>query len=368
MDFNRLSHSGILQIQPYVAGKPIDEVLKKYNLSKAIKIASNENPLGPGSLAREAVKNHINELHLYPDPNGTYLKQKLSEKFGFPEETITLGNGSHEVLDLIARTFVQAQEGIMYSQYAFIAYYLSAQAINAHSQVIPVTADWETDLEAMLAAITKETKLIYVSNPNNPLGTSSHASKLREFIEKLPEQLLLVVDEAYHEYMSMDPNYQSCVSWIEAFPNLIVTRTFSKAYGLAGARVGYALSHPQIADLLNRVRLPFNVNSLALVAATASLDDDEHIRHSIKINNDGLKQLQTGFDKLGITYIPSFANFILIDCKQAALPISNDLLKQGIIVRPVDNYGLTQHLRIGVGLPEENETLLKALSNWHWPA
>jgi histidinol-phosphate aminotransferase len=284
----------------------------------------------------------------------------LIQYHGVDTDQITLGNGSNDVLELVARAFVTAEHQIIFSEHAFAVYPLITQAIGAEAIVIPAR-DWAHDLQAMLAAVTDRTRLMFVANPNNPTGTWSDRKSVRILLESIPEQVIIVIDEAYFDYVT-DPDYANTIDWLGMFPNLVVTRTFSKAYGLAGLRIGYSVSRPEVADLLNRVRQPFNVNSIALKTAVATLDDRAHIEKSIKINTDGMQQLTQAFDSMGLHYIPSQGNFVCVDMQQPGAEIYNQLLKRGIIVRPIGNYGMPNHLRITVGLEEENAKFILVLA------
>lgn len=362
-DYYELAVPGVRKLTPYQPGKPIDELKREFGLSEIIKLASNENPLGPSPLAIEAIKSELADLSRYPDGNGFSLKKKLSEKLQVDPQQITLGNGSNDVLDLVVRTFAQSGDEIIFSQYAFAVYPIVTQAIGAKAVVIPAKG-WEHDLEASLQAITDKTRIIFVTNPNNPTGCWIAKDNLEEFLEKVPDHIIVVLDEAYYEYAVQPdmgaPDYPDGLQWLDKFSNLVVTRTFSKAYGLAGLRIGYAVSSPDIADLLNRLRQPFNVNSMALVAACAALDDQEHIRKSIELNADGMKYLQIAFTEMGLDYIPSIGNFICVDLAKPAGPVYTSLLQQGVIVRPVANYEMPNHLRVTIGTRKENEIFLRA--------
>lgn len=363
-NYLELAAPGLKGLQPYQPGKPIEELEREYGISNIIKLASNENPLGPSPLALEAIKQELDELARYPDGNGFALKQALSQKLGVKQSQITLGNGSNDILELIARAFVTADNDVIFSQHAFAVYPIVTQAVNATAVVTPAK-DWGHDLEAMAQAVTERTRLVFIANPNNPTGTYLTADKLKAFIGGLPRHVIVVVDEAYFEY-AHDPRmqadgYPDATQWLDEFPNLIVTRTFSKAYGLAALRVGYSVSDPGIADLLNRVRQPFNVNHLAIVAATAALNDSQHLDKGIHLNAVGMQQLVEGFDKLGLDFIPSVGNFICVDVGKAAATVYDALLHEGVIVRPVANYQMPQHLRVTIGSPQENERFLQAL-------
>jgi len=348
----------ITALKPYQPGKPIEELERELGLSNIIKLTSNENPLGPSKSALNAVVQASKELTRYPDGNGFSLKAALAKHVQLTSDQITLGNGSNDVLELLARTFVSSNDEVIFSQYAFAVYPLVTQAIGAKAVIAPAS-DFGHDLDAMTTLISEKTKLIFIANPNNPTGTALAPKQVETFLKQVPESVIVVLDEAYVEYTTQQFN---TVAWLAGYPNLVITRTFSKAYGLAALRVGYSLSSPEIADCLNRIRQPFNVNSLALVAAVAALADKDYIEQSRQLNEAGLKQYVTGFEQLGLTYIPSKGNFITVDVKRNADSIYQSLLQQGVIVRPIANYGLPQHLRISVGLGEENQRCLDALA------
>ncbi len=362
----QLATSAVRQIAPYIPGKPIDELEREYGVSNIIKLASNENPLGPGPRAIAAIQKTANDVGLYPDGNGFQLKQALAKRHHCSLDCITLGNGSNDVLSLLAEAFLTPETQAVYSQYSFAVYPIVVQATGAIARVAPALKDDAImplghDLDAMSKLVDSQTRLVFVANPNNPTGTWVE-SALKDFVASLPNNTLVVIDEAYIEYAT-EPKFPNASLWLDEFPNLVVTRTFSKAFGLAGARVGYALSHPEVANMLNRVRQPFNVSSLALAAAVAALEDTEHLTKSITMNRDGLRQLVAGFDELKIRHYPSAGNFVLIDCGKPAATIYENLLRSGIIVRPVANYGLPNHLRITIGRREQNERLLVAFAN-----
>lgn len=364
-NFIDLASPGAKALKPYQPGKPIEELQRELGVKDVVKLASNENPLGPSPLVLEAMRTQLLETARYPDGNGFVLKNALAQHLAIHSNQITLGNGSNDVLELIARAFASTDDEIIFSQYAFAIYPIVTQAINAKAVTVPAKG-WGHDLDAMLAAINEATKVVFIANPNNPTGTWVNEKTLLQFLENVPRRVIVVMDEAYFEYASdlsmRAEGYPNAMRWMPRFPNLIVTRTFSKAYGLAGLRVGYAVSHAGIADLLNRVRQPFNVNQLALAAAAAALKDSDYLRQAIQINCEGLKQLQSGFDAMGLEYIPSCGNFICVDVGASAADIYNGLLREGIIVRPVANYNMPNHLRISVGLSNENERFLKALT------
>lgn len=365
VDYSELAVPGIRQLAPYQPGKPISELKREYGLSEVVKLASNENPLGPSPKAIAAIPAELDDLARYPDGNGFALKKKLSEKYSITPDQITLGNGSNDVLEFAARTFAQTNDEIIFSQHAFAVYPLVTQAIGARAVVVPAN-NWGHDLDAMLAAITDRTRVIFIANPNNPTGTWLSETEISDFLGKLPERVIVVLDEAYFEYATspaMGANgYPDGMPLLNKHNNLIVSRTFSKAYGLAGLRVGYGVSSAAITNLLNRVRQPFNVNSLALAAACAALDDQSHIDRSVDLNVTGMGMLRAAFDEMKLGYIPSVGNFICIDLGIDATHAYHELLKKGVIVRPVANYEMPNHLRVTIGTRQENETFLKALA------
>lgn len=360
MDLSELAPGYIRAIAPYQPGKPIAELAREMGLpeSDIVKLASNENPLGASPRVLAAIENVMMELARYPDGNGFTLKTALAERHGVGLEQIVLGNGSNDVLELAARAFLTPQTSAVYSQHAFAVYPLATQAIGARGIEAPAK-DFGHDPEALLAAIERDTRILFIANPNNPTGTLLDPAQLLGLIERVPENVLVVLDEAYTEYLP-DAMKSDSVGWLKRFPNLIVTRTFSKAYGLAGLRVGYALASTQVADMMNRVRQPFNVNSLAQAAAVMAMQDDAFLDECLAINRAGMEQLTEGFQRLGLAYIPSYGNFVAVRVGNAAA-INLSLLKQGVIVRPVANYGLPEHLRVSVGLEGENKVFLQAL-------
>ncbi|MGF2734519.1 histidinol-phosphate transaminase [Marinobacter sp. DUT-1] len=362
VDYQSLAVKGVQALSPYQPGKPIEELARELGLKPAeiIKLASNENPLGPSEKAVAAAREALSELCLYPDGNGFDLKKALSERFGVGMNQITLGNGSNDVLEVIARCFADTDSEVVFSQYAFAVYPLVTQAIGAKGVSVPAK-DWGHDLDAMADAVTERTRLVFVANPNNPTGTVHTADAIESFLAKIPEDVLVVLDEAYCEYLT-GIEYPDGLELLERFPNLIVCRTFSKAWGLAALRVGYSISSPAIADILNRVRQPFNVDTVALAAATAVLGDEDYLNRSREVNAEGLKQLADGFDRMGLPYIPSAGNFIAVEVGEQALAIYHALLEHGVIVRPIAGYGMPEHLRVSVGLAKENERFLDALA------
>ncbi|WOD19194.1 histidinol-phosphate transaminase [Paraburkholderia kirstenboschensis] len=356
--------SYVRAIAPYIAGKPISEVAREFGLNEAniVKLASNENPLGMPESAKRAMAQAASELGRYPDANAFELKAALSERYGVPSDWITLGNGSNDILEIAAHAFVEKGQSIIYAQYSFAVYALATQGLGARAIVVPAVK-YGHDLDAMLAAIADDTRLIFVANPNNPTGTFIEGSKLEAFLDKVPRNVAVVLDEAYTEYLPAEKRYDS-IEWVRRYPNLLVSRTFSKAFGLAGLRVGFAIAQPELTDLLNRLRQPFNVNTLAQAAAIAALNDQAFLEKSAALNAQGYRRLTEAFEKLGLEYVPSDGNFVLVrvgNDEAAGTRVNIELLKQGVIVRPVGNYGLPQWLRVTIGLPEENEAFIAAL-------
>ncbi len=354
-----LVNEGVRGLTPYQPGKPIETLERELGLTHVIKLASNESPIGPSPMARAMAMVELDALSRYPDGAGTDLRAALAERHGVACECITLGNGSNDVLELVARVFGSDEHEIVYSQHAFAVYPLVTRAIGAKAVEVPAR-DWGHDLVAMAGAISERTRLVFIANPNNPTGTWNDAHALETFLDSVPEQVIVVIDQAYAEYVE-EVEYPDCIKWLDRHSNLIVTRTFSKAHGLAGLRVGYGVSSAAIAEVLNRVRQPFNVNSLALAAAAASLQDDEHLARSVEVNRHGMQQLRAGFDAMGIAYIASVANFLCFEVPGDADAVYTRLLNEGIIVRPVANYGLPRSLRVTVGLEDENARFLEAL-------
>ncbi len=356
----------IRAIHPYQPGKPISELAREIGLDERsiVKLASNENPLGMSPLALDAMIHTLHDVARYPDGNGFELKQTLSKLYAVNTDQIILGNGSNDVLDLAARIFLKPGLSAVYSQHAFAVYPLVTQAIGAKGLAVPAR-DFGHDLPAMLDAITPETRIVFIASPNNPTGTLSGTDELSHFMAHVPKDVLVVLDEAYYEYLPVTQRGDS-ISWLKQFPNLVITRTFSKIYGLAGVRVGFGLAHPDVANLMNRIRQPFNVSSLGLTGALAALQDNEFVQRSYALNRAGMLQLTDGFRKLGVEYIPSHGNFVSFRVEGDASHtrhIYQNLLLQGVIVRPLDIYDMPHHLRVTIGLESENQKFLKSLEN-----
>jgi len=373
--FIDIAVTGVRNLAPYIPGKPIEELEREYQISHAVKLASNENPYGPSPLVVNKLSELIaktQELARYPDGSGYLLKEKLSQLFTIDSDQITLGNGSNDILDIITRCFAGIGDEVIFSQYAFAVYPICTQAVGA-SAVITPAKDWGHDLQAMLEAINNKTKLIFIANPNNPTGTCLSADELYQFLKQVPENIIVVLDEAYMEYANHKNSpwktiYQPAHQWLNEFDNLIVTRTFSKAYGLASLRIGFSLSCPAIADLLNRVRQPFNNNSLALEAANIALEDQNYINWVAEKNWQEMNFLESEFTNLEIEFIPSAGNFLCVDVSKMdkslnTMEIYDKLLHDGVITRPVANYNMPDHLRITVGKTIENQNLISSFKS-----
>ncbi|MGR9051416.1 MAG: histidinol-phosphate transaminase [Gammaproteobacteria bacterium] len=356
----QLAVQGVRKLVAYQPGKPIDELERELGLTDIVKLASNENPLGPSPVALHAIVDALPELARYPDGNGYNLKRALAEKHNVDIRQITLGNGSNEILELVARTFLTPDDEALFSQYAFAVYPIVTQAVGAKACVVPAS-NYGHDLQAMRQSVTDKTRVVFIANPNNPTGTLLPSDDLERFIGDLPKSCICVLDEAYYEFIDSHKR-SNALNWLNLFPNLLVTRTFSKAYGLAGLRIGYAFSSREMADLLNRVRQPFNINSLALAAAEAALSDDNHLQRSVSVNQEGMKQLTEGFERMNLNWIPSSGNFVTVHLKRSGEEIYQSLLKKGVIVRPIGVYQMPEHLRISIGNRTENQKCLNALS------
>ncbi len=355
----KLVPPNIESLIPYPPGKPIEELERELGVRNSIKLASNENPLGPSPKAVAAMQAALPHLHRYPDGSGFYLRRKLAEKYGFPDDWFALGTGSNELIELILRTFLGRDEEVLTSRTSFAVYAIITQAVGGRITEVPMR-DLTFDLEAIAEAITPRTKIIFLTNPNNPTGTYYARDAFEAFLARVPEDCLVVVDEAYLEFVEA-ADYPNGLDYLREHANLIVLRTFSKIYGLAGVRLGFGVAHPSIVGYINRVRQPFNVNSLAQVAGVAALDDDEFVEHSRRNNSDGLAYLYAELQRLGLTYVPTVTNFFLIKGPVPGRQIYERLLRVGVIVRPLDNYGLPEYFRINVGTPEENRRFVDAL-------
>ncbi|GAA0790584.1 histidinol-phosphate transaminase [Marinobacterium sediminicola] len=358
-DFMALATPGVQGLHPYEAGKPVEELERELGISNIIKLASNENPLGPSAMAMAAVESALSESTRYPDSNGFGLKRALRQYYGLAADQLTLGNGSNDVLELITRAFLNPDDEVVFSEYAFAVYPILTQACSAKAVITPAR-DYGHNLQAMAEAISDKTRLLFIANPNNPTGTALMREELVAFLDSVPQTVIVVLDEAYTEYVE-SADFPDGLELLPQYPNLIVTRTFSKAWGLAGLRVGFAAANPEITDLLNRVRQPFNVSHLALAAAEAVLSDHDYLKRSVDLNRDGMQQLEEGLKLQGLGFIPSYGNFVTVDVARPAQPVFEALLHEGVIVRPLAPYRMPQHLRISIGLPEENDRFLRAL-------
>jgi histidinol-phosphate aminotransferase len=356
--------SDILSLTPYQPGKPIDEVKREYGLTQVIKLASNENALGASPDVRTALQNSLGDISLYPDAAAFEMGGAFAKLVGRPPAQIGLGNGSNELIDLLIRLYCQPGDAILTSELAFIAYRISAQAAQVKTITTPLTPEGCFDLTAMAQVLKTEPKirLVFIANPNNPTGTYVGKSELNEFLEECQKhEILVVLDEAYFEYVRA-PDYISGLELQKKFPQVIVLRTMSKAYGLAGLRVGFAIGEESTISLLHRIRNPFNVNSLAQIAVVAALKDQKHVHRSVQLAHQGLDRMTQAVAKSELPYFKSEANFLLVDCQVDSEKVFISLLKKGVIVRPLKNYGLMSHLRISIGREEENEILLRSLA------
>lgn len=363
-DYLALANQGVQGLQAYQPGKPISELERELGLSDIVKLASNENPLGLSPKVAKLLSENLDDLSRYPDGAAFELKAALANYYGIDVKQITLGNGSNDILNLIGLAFIDQQSSVVFSEHAFIVYPILTQYLGARANVAKAE-NYGHDLEAMLQAIDADTKVVFIANPNNPTGTWLGTEALTAFLQQVPEHVLVVLDEAYNEYI--DPSVD-CANGLELqkqFANVIVTRTFSKAFGLAGLRVGFSVANEQITDVLNRVREPFNVNSLGQLAAIEVLKDSHYLQRSIEVNQQGRIEIQQGLERLGYTFIPSQGNFITFDCQQNGQDLYQKLLHEGVIVRPVAGYGLPNHLRVSIGMPFENLRFLNALERIH---
>jgi len=358
MSIAALAPSYIRAISPYLPGKPITQLAREMGMpvDKIIKLASNENPLGMSPKARVALEKAVAELSRYPDQ--FELAKAISERHGIGMDRIALGNGSNDLLDLAARVFLAPGRSSVFSQHAFAVYPLATMSAGGECIQVPAK-EFGHDLAAMQAAIRPDTSIVWIANPNNPTGTFLPYAQIRAFLQALPQHVVAVLDEAYNEYLPPALR-EDTLAWLAEFQNLIITRTFSKVYGLAGLRIGYALASAEIVDLMNRVRQPFNVNSLALAAAIGALDDHVFLAESFQLNRRGIEQIVAGLKRLGLEHIPAHGNFVTFRAGDAA-GINQRMLKQGVIVRPLANYGMPLHLRVTIGLETENTRFLEAL-------
>jgi len=364
--FLELATSGVQQLTPYIPGKPVEELERELGIAHSIKLASNENPLGPSPQALDAIKKVAASVNYYPDGGGFVLRNKLARQHQVDAANITLGNGSNDILELVTRAFLTPQLSAVFSQHSFAVYPIVVQAVGAKANVAKAfPEDHETmplghDPDALLAQIDDTTRIIFIANPNNPTGTWMPPDVLEELFNNISQNIIIVLDLAYTEYM--DENIKPPINkWLKQFPNLLITQTFSKVYALAGLRIGYSISNAEIADVLNRVRQPFNTNMLAQSAAIASLDDVSHVTNSVAMNNTGKLFLQKEFAEMNLNYLPTMGNFISVNVKQDGLALYHKLLQLGVIVRPVANYDMPEYLRITIGTQQQNERFVEAL-------
>lgn len=364
--FLDLATPGVQQLTPYPPGKPVEELERELGISNSIKLASNENPLGPSSLALEAMAKVAPSINYYPDGGGFALRNKLAEKHQVDADNITLGNGSNDILELVTRAFLTPQHSAVFSQHSFAVYPIVVQAVGARANVAAAFPESHEamplghDPAALLAQIDDDTRIVFIANPNNPTGTWLTPSVLEDLFNNIRQNIIIVLDLAYTEYMDEDlkPPLQR---WLKQFPNLLVAQTFSKVYALAGLRIGYSISNPEIAGILNRVRQPFNTNMLAQAAAIASLDDVAHVDKSVAMNTAGKSFLEKSFAEMSLDYLPSMGNFIALNVRQNGVALYQKMLQHGVIVRPVANYAMPEYLRITIGTQQQNQRFVDTL-------
>jgi histidinol-phosphate aminotransferase len=363
--FSKLATDGVRGLSPYVPGKPVEELERELGISESVKLASNENPLGASPLGTAAALKEAKRLNLYPDDTSHRLREKLSTLHQVSPDQVLIGAGSSDVLDRVARSFLGPGVNAVYSAHSFAMYAIYTQAVGAESrgaQALPADhpkQPYGHDLDAMAEFIDDRTRVVFIANPHNPAGSWLARDHLQRFLDQLPSHVVVVLDEAYTEYVQ-EAAFPNGMEWLDRYPNLMVTRTFSKIYGLAGLRIGYGVASAHLVSIAGRVRHPFNANSMALAAAEAALDDVDFIQRSVAVNSSGLVQIAEGVSGLGLRFVPSVANFVLVDIGRPARDIYDALLRAGVIVRPVANYQLPNHLRVSVGTQAENEKFLAA--------
>jgi histidinol-phosphate aminotransferase len=358
MTIAELMPQNIRDIAPYIPGKPVEEVERELGIS-AIKLASNENPFGPSPKVVEAIHQFLPKANYYPIGDGYFLREKLAARFGLSMDEVILGSGSSELLELVARTFLTSRDEALTSEKSFVMYYLAPQEMNCPVIRAPMN-EYTYNLDAIRTLVHPNTRVIYLANPNNPTGTMFSAEQLDGFLRGLPESLIVVIDEAYYEYVQI-PGYSHSIEYLKQYPNVLVLRTFSKAYGLAGFRIGFGLGQAELIGALNKVRAPFNTSSFAQVAAIAALDDQEYVRKSVEMNREGYQYLTRELEKLNIPFVPSVANFILVETGNDCVEDFQNLLNQGIIVRPMKANGFPGGFRVTIGSPEENRKFIQAM-------
>jgi len=359
MDLKKIVNKGINDLSPYEPGKPIEDLERELGIKNAVKLASNENPVGPSPRVLKSIENILKNTHRYPDGNATKLKEVIGRKFSVKPNQVTIGNGSNDIIEFIARSFLATDDSAIYSEHAFAVYPLVVKAVGAEGIEVPAK-NFSHDLDAMLDSIKSNTKIIFIANPNNPTGSFIGRAEILKFLDKVPEDIIVLLDQAYFDYSSFE---DSDVDFdiLNNYPNLVMSRSFSKAYGLAGFRIGYSVSSEDIANYLNRVRQPFNANSLALFAAEQAIEDEEFMNKCLQLNLEQKKFLYKGLESLGFHCLPSKGNFISFDCKEDSTGLFNRLLSQGVIVRTLGVYKMPNFLRVSVGLPEENLIFLEKL-------
>ncbi len=354
-----LAKRGVASLKPYIPGKPIDEVKRELGLKEVIKLASNENPLGPSPLAIRALREALPFVHLYPEDGGPQLREAISQRLGVSAEEVILGNGSVEIIQAVDMAFLNPGEKVVIPDPSFALYRITTQAAGGKEVLVPLKG-WKHDLQALAQAVDRKTKLLFIDNPINPVGTIVTKDEMEPFIREMPEGVIVILDEAYYEFQERE-DYPHSLKWVHQGLNVVILRTFSKIYGLAGLRLGYGVAKREIVELLNQVRLPFNVNLLALKAALACLTDEGHCFRTRRITREGKKFLYRELDRMGVTYVPSETNFIMIELGQDAQSSFEEFLKQGVIVRPLGGYGLPTKIRLTVGKREENEAFIRSL-------
>lgn len=359
VDFKSLANSYISNLIPYQPGKPLETLERELGITSAIKLASNENPLGPSPLAIAAAQTALLKSHFYPDGGCYELKQALAKFLHVNPNQLTIGNGSENVLEIIVKAYLNEHSSAVVSQYAFITIPLLVKSYGAKLITVPAR-DFSHDIPNMIKAVREDTRILFIVNPNNPTGTYTNNHDLISVLDTVPSHVLIVIDEAYSEYIDRK-DYPNTLELLKKYPNLIITRTFSKVYGLAALRLGFAVASPEISDILNRARLPFNVNSIAAIAAQAALEDKDHLDNSIKLNKDGMKWMEAELKKMNVSYIPSLGNFITIDLKTNANEVYQQLLLKGVIVRPLGAYEMPNFIRVTIGTKEQNERFIEAL-------
>lgn len=357
----KLIRQGIEDLVPYPPGKPIEELERELGIEGSIKLASNENPLGPSPLAASAIKDKVHTLNRYPDGSGYYLKEKIAEKCKVPADQIILGNGSNELIELLIRTFLSTGEHAVQAFPTFLVYEKIVKGAGGRMSSVPLLSDFRIDLEGISRAITPETKIVFINNPNNPTGSAISKGEMTGFLSEIPDDVIVALDEAYIEFVT-DDSVSRGLELLEGRPLLLVLRTFSKLYGLAGLRIGYGFGSREMIEYMNRVRQPFNANALAQAAATAAMDDSEFISRTLRVVREGLQYLYQRLEELGIEYVPTQANFFLIKVPIGGKKTYELMLREGVIVRAMDSFGLPDYIRINVGLQEENERFIRTLS------